>query len=177
MPACKNDKTRSYKGNEPSPKGLGYCAHAMSVGTEKKGSDGNIWVVKKTNSGQKRWVKCVVKPSKTLLKLKNKNLKKKLKNIGIDIFVINWYPVNGYYIFDYLWDIVSEKYGKGFDYLDYSFIIVPVKANDTNKEIYLQHNKLTYNKKKQVVEILKEEFGSDYKWSGKTRDAIEIKLR
>ena len=28
MPKCKNDSTRRYKRNEPSPKGLEYCAHA-----------------------------------------------------------------------------------------------------------------------------------------------------
>ena len=25
---CKNDKTKKYSGNEPSPKGNGWCAHA-----------------------------------------------------------------------------------------------------------------------------------------------------
>lgn len=28
MLECKNDKKSTYKGNEPSPKGFGYCAHA-----------------------------------------------------------------------------------------------------------------------------------------------------
>ena len=28
MPICKNDPSRKYKGTEPSPKGLGWCAHA-----------------------------------------------------------------------------------------------------------------------------------------------------
>ena len=28
MPNCKNDSKRSYTGEEPSPKGLGFCAHA-----------------------------------------------------------------------------------------------------------------------------------------------------
>ena len=44
---CKNDKTKKYNGNEPSPKGLGYCAHAEKNGTIKKGKDGNKWIVKK----------------------------------------------------------------------------------------------------------------------------------
>ncbi len=26
MPKCLNDPKKSYKGTEPSPKGLGYCA-------------------------------------------------------------------------------------------------------------------------------------------------------
>lgn len=32
MPNCKNDSKKSYKGTEPSPKGLRYCAHASKVG-------------------------------------------------------------------------------------------------------------------------------------------------
>ena len=47
MPLCKNDSTRSYKGTEPSPKGFGYCAHAEKVGVNRKGKDGNIWIVSK----------------------------------------------------------------------------------------------------------------------------------
>jgi len=46
MPKCKNDKTRTYKGTEPSPKGLGWCAHAEEPNTRKTGLDGNSWIVK-----------------------------------------------------------------------------------------------------------------------------------
>ena len=31
MPKCKNDPKRTYKGTEPSPKGLGHCAHTEKV--------------------------------------------------------------------------------------------------------------------------------------------------
>ncbi len=58
MPICKNDPKKSYKGTEPikktclfyrlsqndeviltepSPKGLGFCAHAEKLGSTKKG--------------------------------------------------------------------------------------------------------------------------------------------
>ena len=57
MPKCKNDPTRSYKGTEPSPKGLGFCAHAMKEGATKKGKDGNKWIVKEVKNGSKRWMK------------------------------------------------------------------------------------------------------------------------
>ena len=57
MPKCINDKTRTYKGSEPSPKGLGYCAHPEEVGTRKYGKDKNVWVVKKISNGSKRWIK------------------------------------------------------------------------------------------------------------------------
>lgn len=36
MPKCINDPKKSYKGTEPSPKGLGYCAHSEKIGSEKK---------------------------------------------------------------------------------------------------------------------------------------------
>lgn len=57
MPYCKNNPKRSYKGTEPSPKGLGYCASGEKIGSKKKGRDGNMWIVKKISSGSKRWYK------------------------------------------------------------------------------------------------------------------------
>ena len=55
MPACKNDPTKKYKGDEPSPKGLGHCAHAEKVGTTKKGLDGRKWTVQTNKNGTKSW--------------------------------------------------------------------------------------------------------------------------
>lgn len=57
MPKCINDPSRSYKGTEPSPKGLGYCAHSEKINSKKNGKDGNVWIVKKIKNGSKRWVK------------------------------------------------------------------------------------------------------------------------
>lgn len=57
MPKCKNDPNKNYEGNEPSPKGLGICAHAEKLNSKKKGKDGNMWIVKETKNGVKRWVK------------------------------------------------------------------------------------------------------------------------
>jgi len=57
MPSCKNDSKRKYKGTEPSPKGLGYCAHASQVGSVKKGKDGNKWIVARVSNGSQRWKK------------------------------------------------------------------------------------------------------------------------
>ena len=57
MPSCKNDKRSSYTGHEPSPKGLGYCAHAEEEGKERKGKDGAKWIVGQTKNGVKRWIK------------------------------------------------------------------------------------------------------------------------
>lgn len=42
---CLNGKG-NFTGNEASPKGFGYCAKNESIGTEKMGTDGNMWVIK-----------------------------------------------------------------------------------------------------------------------------------
>lgn len=60
MPQCKNDFKRYFTGKEPSPKGLGYCAHTEKVGKRRKGKNNKMWVVKsyktKTGKSLKRWV-------------------------------------------------------------------------------------------------------------------------
>jgi len=53
---CKCDKKRKIKGTEPSPKGLGYCAHCTNLNVVMKGKDGKLWENKKYLRG-KRWVK------------------------------------------------------------------------------------------------------------------------
>ena len=40
-------------------KGPTASATAFSVGTKKKGNDGNMWVVKKASNGVKRWIKII----------------------------------------------------------------------------------------------------------------------
>ena len=55
--SCNCDDSRYYKGNEPSPKGFGWCAHSEKIGTEKEGRDGSIWRVKQIGNGSKRWVR------------------------------------------------------------------------------------------------------------------------
>jgi len=57
MPTCKNNPTRSYKGTEPSPKGLGYCASGESIGKKRKGKDGKMWIIKEVSNGSGRWMK------------------------------------------------------------------------------------------------------------------------
>lgn len=73
MPKCKNYPKRTYKGTEPSPKGLGYCAHSEKVGKKRKGKDGNQWIIKQVQTS-KRWVK---------IKSINKNATKDKKVIKI----------------------------------------------------------------------------------------------
>ena len=45
-----------HKGDEPSPKGLGFCAHCTPLNVTMKGKDGNLWETKKYKKGV-RWVK------------------------------------------------------------------------------------------------------------------------
>lgn len=53
---CKCDNKKTYTGKEPSPKGLGYCAHCTPLHVTMKGKDGDLWEnVRFRNS--RRWVK------------------------------------------------------------------------------------------------------------------------
>lgn len=56
-------KSCTYTGNEPSPKGFGFCARNEQVGTKKIGTDGNVWIVKKRESGR-YWAKTSSQESK-----------------------------------------------------------------------------------------------------------------
>ena len=53
---CNCDHSRMYTGKEPSPKGLGYCAHCTPPNVTMKGLDGNLWENQKYSRG-KRWAK------------------------------------------------------------------------------------------------------------------------
>lgn len=55
MLKCKNDPRSWYKGTEPSPKGLGYCAHAERIGKIRVGRDNNKWKIVLNSRGIKRW--------------------------------------------------------------------------------------------------------------------------
>jgi len=52
MPRCINDETKTYKGDEPSPKGLGYSAGKLKDGDTHMGKDGNMWIKKND-----KWIK------------------------------------------------------------------------------------------------------------------------
>ena len=53
---CLNDPSKEYIGTEPSPKGLGYCAHAEKIGSIRVGNDENVWKVIETSKKTKMWV-------------------------------------------------------------------------------------------------------------------------
>lgn len=57
MPTCKNCSSKTYTGNEPSPKGLGYCASTENEGVVMTGKNGANWEIRKMSNGVKRWFK------------------------------------------------------------------------------------------------------------------------
>jgi hypothetical protein len=56
MPKCINDNSKKFIGNEPTPKGLGYCASGYKVGKCKYGKDGNLYTIIQTTTC-KKWKK------------------------------------------------------------------------------------------------------------------------
>jgi hypothetical protein len=83
MPKCINDPLKTYKGEEPSPKGLGYCAHAEKEGKIKKGKDGNKYIVKEVKNGSKRWIKINFKKLEKEAKKEFKKTRKEFQNIDM----------------------------------------------------------------------------------------------
>lgn len=59
MPICVNctNKKKTYKGNEPSPKGKGYCGGCAKEGQIMKGLDGGMWIAMKRSNGAIYWKK------------------------------------------------------------------------------------------------------------------------
>lgn len=55
MERCKNDRTKTYAGTEPSPRGLGWYAGADPVGKTRKGRDGARWIVTEDKNGRRTW--------------------------------------------------------------------------------------------------------------------------
>lgn len=58
MPACQNG-SGYYRGDEPSPRGFGLCAHNEKLGAETRGVDGSVWCVKRRTSGSHYWARKV----------------------------------------------------------------------------------------------------------------------
>ena len=53
---CKCSCKDAFKGNEPSPKGLGFCNKCQPLNVIMRGKDGNIWKIEKIRN-VKRWIK------------------------------------------------------------------------------------------------------------------------
>lgn len=121
MPKCKNDPKKNYKGDEPSPKGLGWCAHSENEGTIKKGKDGKNWIIQKTSIGSKKWLRI-----KNKVEIKNedfgennakyKKIKEKMKDYKkyyiYNPFILSCTPyliyVNSDYVYIYTIDNIKK---------------------------------------------------------------------
>ena len=203
MPFCKNDPKKSYTGNEPSPKGLGYCAHAEKVGVVRKGLDGNKWIISTTSKGIKRWMKHKIekkmnknigikkmkkdsvkhmfsnlnKKQLKIINLLKNDVKKELKAIGVKLMLKKLKLINGWYIIDYVWPEPGT-----FDINKDKFIIVVLRLDKNNKlytpndELDCQHNGIVYKTKKDVFEIFNKYFGNKFKWDGKQEHILTIKF-
>jgi hypothetical protein len=57
MKKCINDPDSYYIGTEPSPKGLGFCAHAEIKNKLRIGKDGKMWSIITTDNNIKKWIK------------------------------------------------------------------------------------------------------------------------
>lgn len=79
---CKNDLTRTYSGTEPSPKGLGWCAHAEDTGKVRKGRDGALWTVAQDKNGTKAWKKKTRQVIQTLTKVPSNGIFFKIPSKG-----------------------------------------------------------------------------------------------
>ena len=201
MPQCKNDPSRSYKGNEPSPKGRGYCAHTEDIGKKRKGTDRMMWEVKKFGK-VKRWMKLTgknkSKETKSGLLLdtwmtgfsaKDKTKVKKLctgvkKNIEKEDILVEIIPNHispgGFYWVDYPWDKMSEIHGN--NYLKKDFVIIVLPINSENRldlqgmeSIFVQNN-LSAKGKKVVDKVFKKDLGKDYTWNKRESKTIVVKI-
>ena len=187
MPKCKNDSSRYFKGTEPSPKGLGWCAHGINNNSVKRGKDGKQWIVRTIRNGSKRWSRLHRKTTpvrkvknSTIRDLTSNEMKRKLKSIGVHMLVCKHKKINGFWIQNVPWNYAEKRFGT--DYLDRTFVIVVLKMEDSKTVhlgdggIYLQHNNITYKKKKDLKQVMKDAFGRKFSWNGKQSDALFVKL-
>jgi len=202
MPKCINNSKKSYKGTEPSPKGLGYCASEEEVNTKKKGRDNNYWIVKETKNKTKRWVK-ETKTTKTTKKTKQtkltkqtkqtkkkgiysnltdeqletiykltKTLRKELKKINVNVYISKLKNINGVYYKDL---IHTDK-----EVEPYLIIVLKLNKDKTlntiTNEINIHHSGIKNDITNQVDTLLKNMFKNNYNWNKKQTSTINIKL-
>ena len=148
MPKCKNDSTRNYKGDEPSPKGLGFCAHAEDLGKQMKGKNKNIWEIVATKNGVKRWVEV---NNKKLNNTKNKLIKKQKRGKKIETKSIIVYKNNKIFKKGNNLSVSTDKNNNNLIYLIFGM------TGDKKKyqgRLYFRLNLLKGNKK-DVIKNLK----------------------
>jgi hypothetical protein len=167
---CKNNPKKSYKGTEPSPKGLGWCAGSMNDKTKKKGKDGNMWIIKTLSNGSTRWTKYTTSKTKSKTKSKRKTksktkskTKQSKKNTTYDDSRPAWKKAVGYMLFGkttYLDPdkplyirIAPEYYTIKGEYDTKKFTFTK-KNKPSNKDIVKFYKKFMLNKKEGLMDYL-----------------------
>jgi hypothetical protein len=125
MPICKNDPNKRYIGTEPSPKGLGFCAHSEKVGTIKIGKDKYNWIVKQVSNGSKRWVK--------IIKQKFKNYKSYFIHNNYDKPFLVYINKNNIFIYKKSKNIDSANYDINSNKNKWMYIDLVKKYNSVTK--------------------------------------------
>ena len=156
MPNCKNDVKTKYIGTEPSPKGLGYCAHAEKINTIKKGKDGNNWIIVETKNNIKRWNKI----NGSIKKDKNGNVWKSVKKPN---GLITWrLIIKRQASVDEKQTSIQikktskiKKYGKKYYVHDNGGRPFEVVINSKNVSVYVQTNTKDYDEKEIYDKLFK----------------------
>ena len=200
MPKCKNDDSKTYIGNEPSPTGLGFCARAEIIGELREGKDGNTWEVIEDKNGRKRWVKSKLKnifslqmffgvtvippeeinnylPDNIIFeKIKNNIIPEILKK-DIKVFLIPL-PLsdNGIYWSDYADSYLNKFYGN--KYYDDEYIKITIYFDNDlilniNRDIKINYN-LNQSNQQIVYDTFREYLPYNFSWSGIILESMTI---
>ena len=202
MPKCLNNSKKYYTGKELSPKGLGICASAENIGTEKKGKDSNYWIIKENKKGIKYWsrikknnslftiksfynIDCIVQPKDILNYNQNYVINTiqhaaipELKKIGKFCTLI---PVpisdDNIYWSDYTSSYLN-KFFKNFDYytnfIHFIFYLDKDLDINLNKPIKVEYSFMELENKKKVIDILYEYLPNNVIWDGNNNKSMKI---
>ena len=200
MPKCKNDASKTYIGNEPSPTGLGFCAKGEIVGDLREGKDGNTWKVIEDKNGRKRWVKSslknffslemffqvtVIPPEEVNNYLQNNVIFEKIRNEiipklnskEIKVYLIPL-PLsdNGIYWSDYADSYLNKFYGQ--KHFDEEYIKITIYFDNDlilniNRDIKINYN-LNQSNQQIVYDTFRKHLPYNFNWSGIILESMTI---
>jgi hypothetical protein len=168
MPECIKDSKKYYSGDEPSPKGLGLCAHSEEVGTIKDGLDGNKWIIVKTLKNIKRWTKYNNEKVNQEKIVKNNEL---IKSDCLKFVIYEKEYQNGFFIKSIKYDqIIGLEDKKGYirkfiTYNDFEKIYTKIpddykkkKLNNNIINLYYCGSKIILTKNNTYYKIIKKKY-------------------
>jgi hypothetical protein len=125
---------------------------------------------KNLNLNQKSKIK------KLLNEIFNKVLEKK---IHIEVITIKKYNNGNYYVKDAI-DTLVNRHGEKI--MNKPFLLIPLKINENkidlgkNNCINIQHNKLSFQNKLDIKDLLKNEYAKSFIWDGDDSKTLCIKI-